>query len=576
MRLKSLILFLIFSFLFSNTFNSYAMMHHPDDPAKMAEHMALLNLVSEDTMTHKAVKNGSWFEASTWSPAEVPDDNARVLIPENLTVSFSGTSTKRIKYIRVNGSLIFDANSDSLLYVDTIVGDTTSYLEIGTKAAPVTSSVKIVFLDNGALDRNIDPQQLSRGMVVHGKTSIVGQAKDSHMKIARDAFAGDTELLLSKIPMNWKVGDEIILGSTHYKRMRWGDKSPYVTEDEIRTISSISGNTIGLDKPLDFDHDSPRADLKAYVANASRNIIFENENQNVPNNQRAHTMFMHSHKVDLRYASFIGLGRSDKSYPFDDFKLDENGKRIFTGPSYRPTYYKEDPLLIDNMRGRYPVHFHRVGVMHQDEPAIAVGNVVLGSPGWGIIHHDSHAIIEHNLVYDSYGAGIVAETGNETGIWRKNIVIKSGGRSGIAKHTANFDVGFQGVGYWYQGRLVSNEENVAISQKSHGIVYMHRGSDNLPVYSAHSDIPEVFKGKEMAPTDKPPIHNFHDNEVIASGRALEIIKASMKQGHDHRSMLDGLIAWEVDSGALLQYTAHYTLKDFDLIRSKSSYQDGWG
>ena len=96
------------------------------------------------------------------------------------------------------------------------------------------------------------------------------------------------------------------------------------------------------------------------------NVIVETENgDDLPPHQRGHTMFMHSNDVDIRYAAFNELGRTDKSVRSVD--ADPEG------------------LSADaSVKGRYAFHLHRTGVDDQDDPAIAIGNTVWGSPGWAL------------------------------------------------------------------------------------------------------------------------------------------------------------------------------------------------
>ena len=144
-------------------------------------------------------------------------------------------------------------------------------------------------------------------------------------------------------------------------------------------------------------------------------------------------MFMHSDEVDVRYAEFHELGRTDKSEPLDDFKL-RNGNRISDGNG--------GSVVGDrtNIRGRYALHLHRAGVNGDEHPAVLVGNSVDGSPGWGFVQHDSYAVLENNVAFDVFGSGFVTETGNEIGAWRNNISIKNEGRRNNEKHgTGNHD-----------------------------------------------------------------------------------------------------------------------------------------
>jgi hypothetical protein len=82
---------------------------------------------------------------------------------------------------------------------------------------------------------------------------------------------GDTTLELSDVPTGWQIGDSLVVTGTH--------KTPLGTDsqDEVVRIVAIDGSTVTLDRPLAYNHDTPREDLFAYVANMTRNITFESE-----------------------------------------------------------------------------------------------------------------------------------------------------------------------------------------------------------------------------------------------------------------------------------------------------------
>ena len=605
---------------------------HPDDPSKQTEHMALLNLVPQNEATHIAVNSSSWFNPSTWENGQVPGDNAKVIIPHGLTVKYDGESNARLFTLGVYGEMNFATDQDTKMVIDTFVVCPQGKLTIGTKNNPVKSDIqtRIIIADNGAIDKNWDRQQLSRGLISHGELFIHGQEKTSHLKVAVAPMAGDTKIILQEAPQGWKVGDRLVLTGTRAMGYSWnGKKTSYKgTQDEELVISQIKGKQIYFTQPLKYNHDTPRKDLKAYIANYSRNVRIETENyKNLPNNQRGHTMFMHSNKVDVRYAEFFELGRTDKSKPLDDFNLAIKGKEgklrnyaknnnldILTytrkgkkytvgvarsskeilaarkagfnveqridaqGEPAKKWWNREDGATgaRTNIRGRYAMHFHRTGVTPGSLPGIAIGNAVWGSPGWGYVHHDSNAIFENNAAYDVYGSAFMSETGNEIGAWRNNIAIKGKGLKVNAKHgTGNHDIANNGTGFWFQGRLVENENNVATGMSGHGFLYFHRGLDNMTVLSENISFPEVADYRGKVDANIPQIHNFKNNEAFASGTGLEVIKANPRQGHDVRSLLDGFTAWSVGKGAQLQYTAHYTLKDFDLVGIEKGEPTGW-
>jgi hypothetical protein len=260
---------------------------------------------------------------------------------------------------------------------------------------------------------------------------------------------------------------------------------------------------------------------------------------------------MHSPKADVRYAAFVDLGRTDKSRP---------AFAVESLPRIAPT---------SNVQGRYSFHFHRTGVA--SEPAIAIGNAVWRSPGWGFVHHDSAAIFHRNASYDTFGAGFVAETGNETGRWSENIAIYAKGISWATPKTGHdhadthvrFDLGRTGDGFWFQGRMVDSIDNVAASVNT-GFVYFHRGSGMLDFDSAVFQFPEALGLRSSVQPNDAPILHFSGNEAFAAREGLHIEKANQNQEHDLHTHLDDFTAWSVLSGAHMSYTSHYILRGFDL------------
>lgn len=537
---------------------------HHDDPAKMAEHMAVLNLVPVGDATHVAVASGSWFDPATWAGGQIPGNGARVHIPEGVSVAYDGESSVSLYTVRVDGMLEFATDQDTFMEVDTLVVAPAGHLTIGTIDNPVAADVSAIIqiADNGPIQVAWDPMLLSRGVISHGKVDIHGAEKTTFLKVAVDPMAGDTTLTLEAPPEGWQVGDRLVLTGTRlteYERVTAGEKRDITTEDEEVIITGINGNVIQLDRVLQFDHDTPRADLKAYVANYSRNVQILTENADgLPVSQRGHVMLMHSDDIDVRYAEFHELGRTDKSErAFDLDNLDT---------------VESD----SNIKGRYSLHIHRAGTSDIDDPAMLVGNAVWGSPGWGYVHHDSNAILADNAAYDIFGAAFVSETGNEIGRWSHNIAIKSIGVQGeglidnpkTLEDVAAFDLGRTGAGFWFQSRMVAAVDNVAASiPGGQGFVYFHRGSlnDVIAVTSSTAPHPESLQYLETALINRPAIIEFSGNETLASQVGLMVVKANPAQRHDIRSFMDDFTGWNVKFGAHLEYTAHYTLKDFDLL-----------
>lgn len=163
-----------------------------------------------------------------------------------------------------------------------------------------------------------DPEQLSLGLITHGEAHIEGQEKQGRAQIERTAWKGDSSILLSDEATGWAVGDVIVVTGVHYVGRDLVTGGYLGSEDEIRTITSLHGAEIGLDRPLGFDHDPPRDDLKAYTANLTRNVlIHSSENLELEHldaeavgavaSRLGHVMFMHNEDVSVRYAAFDDL-----------------------------------------------------------------------------------------------------------------------------------------------------------------------------------------------------------------------------------------------------------------------------
>jgi len=515
-----------------------------------------MTVIGTGEATRTAVANGDWFAAATWD-AGVPGAGDTVLIPAGLTVTYAGISASPIRAVRVDGTLRFSPQHSSELVVDTLEVGMPGRLTIGTVAEPVQAQadIRIRFSSATNIDVNWDPTLISRGLIAHGQVQIHGQRKTVHTKVASDPLAGHTTLQLSAAPEGWRVGDTLVLTGTRYSGWKWDNSILAVryheTQDEVVTIAAINGASVTLNQALQYNHTTPRADFKASVANFSRNITFSTVNgAGAPLHRRGHVMLMHHTDFDVRYAAFERLGRTNKEVA--SFDLDQLAQITATS----------------NVRGRYPLHFHITGIEEPDSPAIAIGNAVMHSPGWGYVHHGSNAVFHNNASFDTHGAGFVAETGDEIGAWTDNIAIKAKGNDAFnpknGNDVANFDMARTGDGFWFQGRMVRSVGNIAASV-NHGFVYLHRGTRMRSFSNSAFPMREALRRSGPVWPDHPPILNFHDNESFASTVGLYVVKANPNQEHDIHTHLSRFRAWEVQAGAAMEYTSHYLLEDFDIV-----------
>ena len=186
-----------------------------------------------------------WSDPATWPDKKVPARDDVVTIAKDMNVILD-VSPPSLHGIKLDGTLRFADDRDLELTTEWIMVH--GELEIGTEARPHTRKATITFTDNvkdedmsgvgGTTDRS------DRGIMMMGGTlNLHGNRTNAWTKLSRTADAGSTSIEVLNAA-GWRVGDEIVLASTDFDPR----------QAERRTISGISGNTITLDKKLDYMH----------------------------------------------------------------------------------------------------------------------------------------------------------------------------------------------------------------------------------------------------------------------------------------------------------------------------------
>src|SRR5450755_2324519 len=207
-----------------------------------------------------------WSDAATWPDKKVPGKDAVVTIEKDMNVVLDVTPPA-LRSLTINGKLSFADNKDLELTTEWVMVH--GELEIGTEAKPHTRKATITLTDNvkdedmsgmgGTNDRS------DRGIMLMGGTlNLHGDRTNSWTKLSSTANAGATSIQVLNAA-GWRVGDEIVLASTDFDPR----------QAERRNIAAISGNTITLDKKLDYMHFGKitfDVDERGEVGMLSRNI----------------------------------------------------------------------------------------------------------------------------------------------------------------------------------------------------------------------------------------------------------------------------------------------------------------
>src|SRR5579884_1424123 len=209
-----------------------------------------------------------WSDPATWPDKKVPGKGALVTIGRDMNVVLD-VSPPPLHGLTINGKLSFADNKDLELTTEWIMVH--GELEIGTEAKPHAHQATITLTDDikdedfGGMGGN---DRSDRGIMLMGGTlNLHGNRTNSWTKLSKTADAGSNSIEVLNAA-GWRAGDVIVLAST--------DFDPH--QAERRTIAAIRGNTITLDKKLDYMHFGKitfGVDERGEVGMLSRNIVIQ-------------------------------------------------------------------------------------------------------------------------------------------------------------------------------------------------------------------------------------------------------------------------------------------------------------
>ncbi|MCU1335802.1 MAG: hypothetical protein JWO19_1383 [Bryobacterales bacterium] len=311
-----------------------------------------------------------WSDAATWPDKKVPANDAVVTIGRDMDVVLDVTPPA-LHGLTINGKLSFADNKDLELTTEWIMVH--GELEIGTEAKPHTHQATITLTDNvkdedfGGLGGN---DRSDRGIMLMGGTlNLHGDRTNSWTKLSSTANAGATSIQVLNAA-GWRVGDEIVLASTDFDPR----------QAERRNIAAISGNTITLDKKLDYMHFGKitfDVDERGEIGLLSRNIKLQASADAEQSFYGGHVMAMLGSKM------FV-----------DGVELNRMGQNMHLA--------------------RYPIHWHLVGDAGQGQ---YIRNSAIHDTynRCVTVHGTNFLHVENNVTYNAVGHCFFLEDGAEHG-----------------------------------------------------------------------------------------------------------------------------------------------------------------
>ncbi len=311
-----------------------------------------------------------WSDAATWPDKKVPGKDAAVTIGKDMNVVLD-VSPMPLRSLTIEGKLSFADNKDLELTTEWVMVH--GELEIGTEAKPHTRKATITLTDNvkdedmsgtgGTNDRS------DRGIMLMGGTlNLHGNRTNSWTKLSKTAEAGGNSIEVLNAA-GWRAGDVIVLAST--------DFDPH--QAERRTIAAIRGNTITLDKKLDYMHFGKitfDVDERGEVGMLSRNILIQASPDADQTLFGGHIMAMNGSKM------FV-----------DGVELNRMGQNMHLA--------------------RYPIHWHLIG----DAQGQYIKNSAIHDTysRCVTVHGTNYLSVENNVTYNNLGHCFFLEDAVEHG-----------------------------------------------------------------------------------------------------------------------------------------------------------------
>ena len=519
--------------------------------------------------TVRNIASGSWLDPAIWDGGVVPGEGDIVEITAGTGVIYDAVSDVAIDTVAVHGKFRFSEDVNTRLKVVNLLVYEDGHLQIGSAQKPIRPNLtaEIIYADT-PLDLTRDPEQWGNGLIGFGKIEVHGAAKnETFVRLANEPRQGDTTLTLAQPVVGWRAGDSLVLPDTRQFPNAQFESLFSAGQWERVQLASISpdGRTLTLADPagLKYDHLGGRdvdgnLDFLPHVANMSRNVIFRSEN---PNGTRGQSIFLARADVDIRYALFRDMGRTQAA-GIDNTVLDP---------------VTEQPLHIGtNQIARYPLHLHHVFGPEQPQSngyqATIIGNVIDDGDAahnwkWGITIHDSHyGLFQQNVVYNTGGAGIAGEDGSESqNVIEKNFTIRTfigtEGKNGQALGgvTEN-ERGDVGAGFWFHGPNNILRDNVAANSYTAGLIINASGLSTLTIPAFQGEDHHAAGQGLQVEIRSLPVREFSGNEVYGGtrfgasiwgigGRASTLFDIST-------STIKDLTVWHPSSSALEIWRIH--------------------
>ena len=313
-----------------------------------------------------ALKKVRWSDPAAWPDRKVPGEGDAVTIARDTEVVLD-VAPPALRSLTVDGKLSFANDRDIELKTEWIYlrgGE----LEIGTAARPHTRQATITLTDN-VPGEDINTMGDRGIMLLRGTLSLHGDREHTWTKLSKTAEAGSSRIEVLDAS-GWRAGDEIVLASTDFDPR----------QAERRTISAINGNTITLDRPLEYMHFGQitfGVDERGEVGLLTRNIRIQASEDSEQTYFGGHIMAMAGSRMQVSGVELSRMGQhlTLARYPIHWHLIGEGQGQYIRNASIHDTFSRCVTVHgTNNLKIENNVTFNTVGHCFFLEDGIETGN----------------------------------------------------------------------------------------------------------------------------------------------------------------------------------------------------------
>ena len=407
--------------------------------------VSALDVAAAEEQGSQAVKQELWSDPATWPDRQVPRAGDEVTIETGKDVVLD-VSSPPLHGLTVKGKLSFSDKADVELTTEWVMlfGE----LAIGTEAQPHTHKATITLTDNvpneemaGMGDRGI--------MVLGGTLNLHGDRTNSWTKLAKTAEQGSSSIQVLDAK-GWRVGDQIVLASTDFD----------AHQAERRTIAGIQGNTLTLDKTLDYMHFGRityGVDERGEVGMLTRNILIQASPDAEKTLFGGHVMAMVTSKMYVSGVEFNRMGQNMHlaRYPIHWHLVGDGKGQYIQNSSIHDTYSRCVTVHGTNdVRVENNVTYNTIGHCFFLEDAVEHGNQFVHNLGILTKCHPDAPCVPTNLA--PFGSVAGGQNFVLTGQDAKDILIPSDNTASTFWITNpdniyrdNVAAGSDATGFWF-------------------------------------------------------------------------------------------------------------------------------